>query len=133
MTTKGGPKTSKGKSISSKNAIKHGITSNKIISDDERSKLVQLVKSLAEEHAPQGETEEILVKDLAMIRIRLDRFNQVEASLFIIEQNKQSSLEFILEAERINLSHKKSEFIKKIETDKTFSEEFTEQDREWCI
>lgn len=133
MTNNGGPKTREGKSISSKNAIKHGITSKKLLSDEESSKLTRIFKYLTEEHTPQGETEEILIKDLAMIRIRLDRFDQIETSLIVIEQNKQSALDSILGAEKIHLRDKKSEFIKKIEADTTFSEEFTDQERDWCI
>ena len=133
MTSKGGPNTAKGKSISSKNAIKHGITSTKLISEDESSKLITLIGSLTDEHEPQGATEEILIRDLAMIRIRLDRFDQVESNLFVIEQNKQSTLDYILEAENIDLHDKKSELIMKIETERTFSEDLKDNDRNWCI
>lgn len=81
MTAKGGPKTVKGKLISSQNSLKHGLTSS-LLSDSEQAKHQMLQKAFFEEHLPKTITEELLVSDLAMIRVRLERFDEVEISLF---------------------------------------------------
>lgn len=81
MTAKGGPKTVKGKLISSQNSLKHGLTSS-LLSDSEQAKHQMLQKAFFEEHSPKTITEELLVSDLAMIRVRLERFDEVEISLF---------------------------------------------------
>ena len=55
-----------------------------------------MVASLTEEHNPKGLTEEILVSDIAMIRIRLNRFDMAENALFFIEQDQQASPDRLL-------------------------------------
>jgi len=82
----GGPKTDAGKDISSQNSTKHGLTSVKLISGYEAENYQHMVALLIEEHEPKGITEEQLVNDIAMIRIRLNRFDTVENTLFSIEQ-----------------------------------------------
>jgi len=49
-----------------------------------------MVASLIEEYNPKGLTEEILISDIAMIRIRLNRFDRAENALFFIEQDKKA-------------------------------------------
>ena len=69
-----GPTSEEGKAISCQNSTKHGLTSVKLNTIEEQSLFEAMVASLTEEHNPKGLTEEILVSDIAIIRIRLNRF-----------------------------------------------------------
>ena len=65
-----GPTSEEGKAISCQNSTKHGLTSVKLNTSEEQSLYDAMVDSLNEEYNPQGLTENILVSDIAMIRIR---------------------------------------------------------------
>ena len=82
MTVKGGPKTLEGKLISSQNSLKHGLTATGLLNDTEAELLHNLQAALFDEHSPQTMTEELLVSDLPMIRVKLARFDDVETNLF---------------------------------------------------
>ena len=82
MTAKGGPKTLEGKLISSQNSLKHGLTATYLLNDTETELLQYLKDALFDEYTPQTMTEELLVSDLAMIRVRLARFDIAETNLF---------------------------------------------------
>jgi hypothetical protein len=58
---------------------------------EEQSLYDAMVDSLNKEYNPQGLTEDILVSDIAMIRIRLNRFDRAENALFFIEQDQIAS------------------------------------------
>ena len=82
MTLKGGPKTAEGKLISSQNSLKHGLTAIGLLNETETKLLQNLQAALFDEYSPQTITEELLVSDLAMIRVRLARFDEAETNLF---------------------------------------------------
>ena len=84
-----GPTSEEGKAINRQNSTKHGLTSVKLNTSEEQSLYEAMVASLIEEYNPKGLTEEILISDIAMIRIRLNRFDKAENSLFFIEQDKK--------------------------------------------
>ena len=84
-----GPTSEEGKAISCMNSTKHGLTSVKLNTAEEQSLYDAMVASLTEELNPQGMTEVNLVSDIAMIRIRLNRFDKAENALFFIEQDKK--------------------------------------------
>jgi len=86
-----GPTSEEGKAISCQNSTKHGLTSVKLNTQEEQSLYDAMVASLTEELNPQGMTEENLVSDMAMIRIRLNRFDRTENALFFIEQDQKAT------------------------------------------
>ena len=83
-----GPTSEEGIAISCQNSTKHGLTSVKLNTAEEQSLYDAMVVSLTEELNPQGMTEVNLVSDMAMIRIRLNRFDRAENALFFIEQDQ---------------------------------------------
>ena len=85
-----GPTSEEGEAISCQNSTKHGLTSVKLNTPEEQSLYDAMVDSLNKEYNPQGLTEDILVSDIAMIRIRLNRFDRAENALFFIEQDKKA-------------------------------------------
>lgn len=61
-----GPKTPLGKLASSRNSTKHGLTSGQlIIPGEDPAEFDSLVAALLEDHQPAGETEELLVTEMA--------------------------------------------------------------------
>ena len=82
-----GPVTDTGKEISSRNALTHGGTSEKLIVPGERQEdFDALLKEMLEEHSPETPDARNLVEDAALARWFLWRrqraFNSVEASLY---------------------------------------------------
>lgn len=132
MSSKGGPKTPKGKLISSQNALKHGVTSKKLLNPDEQDMLDYYNNLLIEEHKPDGITENLLIKDLAMIRVRLERFDAVETSLFAIEQANSTAIETLEQITGIKLGNLEDSFIEKLQNNTHFSAELSDDERNWC-
>lgn len=87
-----------GKPISCQNSTKHGLTSIKLNTFEEQSLYEAMVAPLTEEHNPKGLTEEIVVSDIAMIRIRLNRFDRAENALFFIKQDQKATPNELLHA-----------------------------------
>ena len=71
MAAHGGPKTRAGKKISSKNALKHGMTSTKLLCPEEQARCDYLEKMLREEYGPRTITEELYISKIASLQIRL--------------------------------------------------------------
>ncbi len=77
-----GPRTSAGKAVSSMNALKHGLTSTKIIlPGEDPAEFAALQSTLVAEHQPAGELETQLVHELAAALWRLQRVRRYEAKL----------------------------------------------------
>ena len=70
------------------NSLRHGLTAKQLLSDEESEQFQSLVKALTREHSPNGITEELLIQDLAMLRIRLSRFDLIETQLFLEAQER---------------------------------------------
>ena len=87
-----GPSSSKGKSRSSRNAVKHGLTARSHIDQEERDEFKLLLLGLTEEYDPQTPTEQLLIERVASLAIRLTRFRKVEDSLF--EYARDRALDF---------------------------------------
>jgi len=91
-----------------------------------------MVDSLNEEYNPQGLTEEILVSDIAMIRIRLNRFDKAENALFFIEQDKKATPENLLYEMGIGDYGLRSEISQKIESNANYLNEINPKEKAWC-
>jgi len=78
-----GPRTEEGKAISSKNALKAGLTGRSVLlASDDPAAFEQHVKAYFDEYNPQGLREGELVQSLAETRWRLNRSFALEAALF---------------------------------------------------
>jgi hypothetical protein len=85
-----GPKTPEGKAAASKNAIKHGLLSRKIVLMHEHSAdLAELGEQLSQALSPVGELECVLVDRIIELVWRLRRLGQIETG--ILEYWKRSA------------------------------------------
>jgi len=78
-----GPRTEEGKAISSKNALKTGLTGRTVLlPSDDPAAFKEHVEAYFDEYKPQGLRERELVQSLAETRWRLNRSFALEAALF---------------------------------------------------
>ena len=86
MTSKtkhiGGPKTDKGKAISSRNSTTHGLTARRWINDNEQELFDTTVKALMVDFDPETYIEKMLITKMAECSVRLLRIQNVESSMF---------------------------------------------------
>lgn len=77
-----GPKTSTGKTLVSRNALRHGLLSREaLLSDEDRSVFRALASNLREDLEPVGTLEEILVDRVVAAVWRLRRVHTIETGL----------------------------------------------------
>jgi hypothetical protein len=78
-----GPVTEEGKSISSRNSLKHGLTSACVVLPHEsQEEYDRLEASIVNRFKPHDEIERMLVHQMASALWRLDRIEAMEAALF---------------------------------------------------
>ena len=86
MTSKtkhsGGPKTSKGKAVSSRNSTTHGLTARRWINDNEQSLFDVTVSEFMEDFDPQTYIEKALITKMAECTVRLMRIQNTENAMF---------------------------------------------------
>ena len=99
IPSRGGPTTKAGKRISSKNALKHGLTGLDFISSDEQTRYEVLIKMLQKEYGPKTITEELYLSRIASTQIRLDRIIKAEQAAIALAQE-----EILIEAKVLNNS-----------------------------
>ena len=78
----GGPKSNKGKAISSRNSTTHGLTAKRWLDTNEQSLYSETVQNLIVDFEPQTSIEKILISKLAECTVRLMRIQQVENAMF---------------------------------------------------
>ena len=78
----GGPKTDKGKAISSRNSTTHGLTSRRWIDSNEQSLYDETVKEYIVDFDPQTHIEKVLISKLAECTVRLMRIQNTENAMF---------------------------------------------------
>lgn len=84
----GGPKTDKGKAISSGNSITHGLTARRWIDDSEQELFDATLEALTNDFNPQSHIEEMLIAKLAESTVRLGRIQRVEDAMFDLASNE---------------------------------------------
>jgi hypothetical protein len=78
-----GPKTDTGKQTSSRNAIRHGLTSTQIvIPGEDQSAYEELLRGMHQSYTPANEAERVLVDQIAANAWRLMRAQRVETAFF---------------------------------------------------
>ena len=78
----GGPKTDKGKAISSLNSTTHGLTARQWVNNDEQALFNMTVEALIVDFDPQYFIEKLLITKVAECSVRLIRIQNAENSLF---------------------------------------------------
>jgi hypothetical protein len=96
-----GPRTAAGKERSSMNAMKHGLTSRRVVlAHENQAEFDALLKELLDESHPVGTLEFELVNDIAAALWRLRRVRGMECDLaevaFGLKSSKQAREEFSL-------------------------------------
>ena len=71
-----GPKTGKGKSISSRNSLTHGLTARRWLDANEQSLFDQTVAAFNADFDPQSSIEKVLIVKMAECTVRLMRIQQ---------------------------------------------------------
>jgi hypothetical protein len=78
-----GPTTPEGKSVSSKNATRHGLTGAfTVLPHESQEEFDQLAAAVRNEFAPETDSENFLVNQMAQARWKLDRIQRLEAQAF---------------------------------------------------
>lgn len=103
-----GPKTPAGKSTSSKNALTHGATSLKLISEGEHSSYEAWVEELTTQYPSTNPLVKLQIQRVAQLKIQLDRIQTAITGLHEIERIKTPKLDRaaeIMELSQEDLSH----------------------------
>ena len=93
MSAKGGPITEKGKLVSSKNSLKHGLNAKQWLNNDEQEIYNSILSGLAADYRPVGTLEEILIERIAACQTRLERIHRVEDAAFHLSRGKSNDTE----------------------------------------
>lgn len=73
-----GPRTAKGKQVSSQNALVHGATSNKVTSAVQQSLVEQYEKDLTAYYKPESPLEKMQIQRIALCKAKLDALYELE-------------------------------------------------------
>ena len=72
----GGPKTGKGKAVSSRNSVTHGLTARRWLDTNEQSLFDETVAEFNADFDPQSSIEKVLIVKMAECTVRLMRIQQ---------------------------------------------------------
>ena len=78
----GGPKTDKGKAISSRNSTTHGLTARRWLNDEEQALFDETVEAFNNDFDPQTSIEKVLIVKMAECTVRLMRIQNTENAMF---------------------------------------------------
>jgi hypothetical protein len=78
----GGPKTGKGKAVSSRNSVTHGLTARRWLDTNEQSLFDETVEAFNADFDPQSSIERVLISKMAECTVRLMRIQQTENAMF---------------------------------------------------
>lgn len=121
-----GPSTAAGKTIASRNSIRHGLLAREIVIDngegaEDRQSFDALLTDLTRQFAPRGPIEEMLVEKIAVAYWRLRRAHRYETGL-IREKLDRATLDFYesenpLSGSKINRPDHSIDFDIQLQTD----------------
>jgi len=78
----GGPKTNKGKAISSRNSTTHGLTARRWLNAEEQALFDETVEAFNNDFDPQTSIEKVLIVKMAECTVRLMRIQNSENAMF---------------------------------------------------
>ncbi len=81
-TRTGGPKTAAGKLVSSKNAIKAGLTTSQLLSEKELDRYDQIKKDLKNHYNNQNPLIDLQIERIARLQIQLERIQNAVDVLY---------------------------------------------------
>ena len=84
----GGPKTNKGKAISSRNSITHGLTARRWLNAEEQALFDETVEAFNNDFDPQTSIEKVLIVKMAECTVRLMRIQNTENAMFDLATNE---------------------------------------------
>ena len=96
---KGGPKTEDGKAVSSKNALRHGLSSQTWLDSTEQSQYDELLAELIAEYSASGPTMILQMERLAIAMIKIRRLQKIENALY---EKAKITAEFVAKAKPKN-------------------------------
>ena len=78
-----GPKTPAGKTISSRNALRHGLRARAaLLPGEDKHAFERLFKAFRAEHRPAGRLQEVLVEQMAVAYWKLARLTRIESHVY---------------------------------------------------
>ena len=77
-----GPKTGKGKAVSSRNSTTHGLTARRWLDTNEQSLFDETVEAFNADFEPQSSIEKVLIVKMVECTVRLMRIQQTENAMF---------------------------------------------------
>ena len=84
----GGPKTNKGKAISSRNSTTHGLTARRWLNAEEQALFDETVEAFNNDFDPQTSIEKVLIVKMAECTVRLMRIQNTENAMFDLATNE---------------------------------------------
>jgi hypothetical protein len=102
------------------------------LNKNELETLVELTNLLTKEHTPEGTIENLLVSDLASIRIKLSRFERAETAMFNLAGINDSLINSLLDSAGIKNTIAREEIINHIFNDTDFEINLQNEEIEWC-
>ena len=84
----GGPKTNKGKAISSRNSTTHGLTARRWLNAEEQALFDETVEAFNADFDPQTSIEKVLIVKMAECTVRLMRIQNTENAMFDLATNE---------------------------------------------
>ena len=94
----GGPKSNKGKAISSRNSTTHGLTSKHWQNNKEQDLYNENIVELVKDFDPQTHIERMLISKLAECTVRLMRIQQVENAMFDLASSEAEHIDEIVKS-----------------------------------
>ena len=94
----GGPKTAKGKRVSSQNALVHGATSNAAVNPEQMFAVEQYVQELTDFYKPESPLEKLQIQRIALCKAKLDALYQLEqVKLQIASEDLKRTPELVMQ------------------------------------
>ena len=94
----GGPKTNKGKAISSRNSTTHGLTARRWLNDEEQALFDETIEAFNNDFDPQTSIEKVLIVKMAECTVRLMRIQNTENAMFDLASSEAEHLDEIVKS-----------------------------------
>jgi len=117
MTSKtkhsGGPKTDKGKAISSRNSTTHSLTARRWLNAEEQTLFDETVEAFNNDFNPQTSIERVLIVKMAECTVRLMRIQNTENAMFDLASSEAEHPDEVIKS--LNHDNSDSKLIKAIQ------------------
>jgi len=93
-----GPKTNKGKAISSRNSTTHGLTARRWLNAEEQALFDETIEAFNNDFSPQTHIEKVLITKMAECTVRLMRIQNTENAMFDLASSEAEHLDEIVKS-----------------------------------